>query len=202
MLLATSGLAPDDKWQLALHSDSDHKLSVKRVTGDEDSTCVKNGAAYAFFPLNGVSDNNGWLLNLHYTSICYRAFPPYWNHQRAEDRDRVETQIRRAAAGLASWLEKHPEIRHVDWRLEDLRDSADSPGGVGVGQCLEQSWNESPCDRVGRAASASKLRCPPSYLDKSLGRRPWPGIDPNKTVDQHGSYCRVKSGISSIAGSP
>jgi hypothetical protein len=114
------GLAADDKWQLALHTDSQFRLSIEPVAGDEDGTSVKYGAAYAFFPLDAVNES-AWPLRLHlHLDLPTELSRRDWNHESAKDRATVQDQIQRAIAGLAEWLERFPEKRHVNWRLEDL----------------------------------------------------------------------------------
>lgn len=115
------GICEGDRWQLALHADSDFKLRVERA-GDEQGFGLKEGAAYAFFPLNKVN----WPFRLHlHIELQPNLARDDWNPNLAPS---VEGQITRAVKAFADWLEQHADRRHENWRIEDLvRD------GVGSG---------------------------------------------------------------------
>ncbi len=107
------GVAPGDLWQLALHADSLFRLRVEQED-DEHGTTIKDGSAYAFFPLNAVN----WPFRLHlHLKLPTNLARSDWN---PDDAAQIEEQIRRAVAGLAAWLEKHTDKWHPNWRLESL----------------------------------------------------------------------------------
>jgi hypothetical protein len=104
---------PEDLWQVALHADSDHRLRVEREA-DERGTTLKDGAAYAFFPLNAVS----WPFRLHlHLKLPTNLARDNWNH---DERDQIEEQIKRAVVGIASWLEAHGDKWHPNWQVASL----------------------------------------------------------------------------------
>ena len=104
---------PEDLWQVALHADSDHRLRVEREA-DERGTTLKDGAAYAFFPLNAVS----WPFRLHlHLKLPTNLARDNWNH---DERDQIEEQIRRAVIGVSSWLEAHGDKWHPNWQVPSL----------------------------------------------------------------------------------
>ena len=115
------GIAEGDRWQLALHADSDFKLRVERA-GDEQGLGLKEGAAYAFFPLNKVN----WPFRLHlHVELQPNLARDDWNPNLAFP---VEGQITRAVKAFADWLEKHADRRHENWRIEDLLRDGVGPG--------------------------------------------------------------------------
>jgi hypothetical protein len=115
------GISEGDRWQLALHADSDFKLRVERA-GDEQGLGLKEGAAYAFFPLNKVN----WPFRLHlHVELQPNLARDDWNPNLASS---VEGQITRAFKAFADWLEKHADRRHENWRIEDLVRDGVGPG--------------------------------------------------------------------------
>ena len=103
----------EDLWQVALHADSDHRLRVEREA-DERGTTLKDGAAYAFFPLNAVS----WPFRLHlHLKLPTNLARDNWNH---DEHDQIEDQIKRAVVGIASWLEAHGDKWHPNWQVASL----------------------------------------------------------------------------------
>lgn len=170
------GLAVEDRWQLALHTDSQFRLSVARVSGEEEETSVKDGAAYAFFPLNAV--NSAWPLRLHlHLDLPTELSRRDWNHERATDREVVEAQIRRAIAGLAEWLERHPDKRHDDWRLEDLVEREPEKSEQWARVVWEALLHETKSRRVLRTLDGSFVSAEAAVsielLDKVEARRAW-----------------------------
>ena len=170
------GLADQDKWQIALHTDSKFQLSVASAAGKEEETSVKEGAAYAFFPLNAV--NSAWPLLLHlHLDLPTELSRGDWNHESAADRETVETQIRRSIAGLAKWLEQHPDKRHADWRLEDLVKRVPENNELWARAVWEALQRESKSRRVLRALDgafvAAEGAASVELLDKEEARRAW-----------------------------
>lgn len=107
------GTTPGDVWQAALHADSDYRLRVEKEA-DERGTTLKDGAAYAFFPLNAVS----WPFRLHlHLKLPTNLARDNWN---SEERRQIEDQIRRAVLGIASWLEAHWDKWHPNWQVASL----------------------------------------------------------------------------------
>lgn len=107
------GVAKGDLWQIALHADSSFRLRVEREE-DERGTTIKDGSAYAFFPLNGVN----WPFRIHlHLKLPTNLARSDWN---PDDGSQVEEQIRRAVRGLAAWLDRHADKWHPSWRLESL----------------------------------------------------------------------------------
>ncbi|MBN9688984.1 MAG: ATP-binding protein [Verrucomicrobia bacterium] len=176
------GLADGDKWQIAVHTDSQFRLSVARVSGEEEETSVKDGAAYAFFPLNAV--NAAWPLRLHlHLDLPTELSRRDWNHERATDRDAVEAQIRRAIAGLAAWLERHPDKRHDDWRLEDLVERVPERNELWACAVWDALLHETKSRRVLRvldgsfaAAEGEARTVSVALLDKEEARRAWAAL--------------------------
>ena len=110
------GVAPGDLWQLALHADSQHKLRLN-LEDDEKGVTLKEGSAYAFFPLNGM--NQTWPFRLHlHCKLPTKLERDNWNPADAAD---VEDQLRRAIRGMVAWLEAQAdELAHVEWGIERL----------------------------------------------------------------------------------
>jgi hypothetical protein len=107
------GSAADDLWQVALHADSQHRLRVERED-DERGATLKDGAAYAFFPLNSVS----WPFRLHlHIKLPTNLARDNWNH---DERAQIDEQIQRAVDGVTAWLEAHTDKWHPNWRVESL----------------------------------------------------------------------------------
>jgi hypothetical protein len=173
------GLADGDKWQIAVHTDSQFRLSVARVSGEEEETSVKDGAAYAFFPLNAV--NSTWPLRLHlHLDLPTELSRRDWNHERAMDREAVEAQIRRAIAGLTEWLERHPDKRHTHWRLEDLVERVPEKNGQWARIVWDALLQETKSRRVLRALDGSFVAAEGAVsvelLDKEEARRAWAAL--------------------------
>ena len=108
-------------WQMALHADSEHRLKLDKED-DERGVSLKDGAAYAFFPLNEVS----WPFRFH----LHLRLPP--NLQRGNwnpaDSLAVKDQIRRAMQGMASWLEaRMGSLAHAEWGVERLVEQKPAP---------------------------------------------------------------------------
>ncbi len=107
------GVNEGDLWQIALHADSSFRLRVEQEE-DEQGTTIKDGSAYAFFPLNGVN----WPFRIHlHLKLPTNLARSDWN---PDDAPQVEEQVRRAIHGLAIWLDRHADKWHPAWRLESL----------------------------------------------------------------------------------
>lgn len=108
-----SGISDGDLWELALHADGQHRLRVERED-DERGTTVKDGSAYAYFPLNAVN----WPFRFH---LQLRLSPNLardnWN---PDERAHVLDQIERAVSGMGHWLEVNADKWHPNWRIESL----------------------------------------------------------------------------------
>ena len=109
------GIGEGDVWQVALHADQKFRLRVEQEE-DEHGTTIKDGAAYAFFPLNAVTKTWPFRLHLH-IKLPTNLARDDWN---PDETTQVQEQIRRAAAGMADWLEQHTDKWHSDWRIESL----------------------------------------------------------------------------------
>ena len=107
--------AADESWQVALHADSEFRLKVGQEE-DEHGTTIKDGAAYAFFPLNAVTKTWPFRLHLH-IDLPTNLARDDWNPDEAAQ---VQYQLKRAVAGMAAWLEHHTDKWHPDWRFESL----------------------------------------------------------------------------------
>lgn len=105
----------DESWQVALHADSEFRLKVGQEE-DEHGTTIKDGSAYAFFPLNAVTKTWPFRLHLH-IDLPTNLARDDWNPDEAA---KVQHQIRRAVASVAAWLEHHTDKWHPDWRFESL----------------------------------------------------------------------------------
>ncbi|HXG49422.1 MAG TPA: hypothetical protein VNO52_17495 [Methylomirabilota bacterium] len=109
------GVNDGDLWQIALHADGAFRLRVEQEE-DERGTTIKDGSAYAFFPLNGVN----WPFRIHlHLKLPTNLARSDWN---PDDAAQVEEQILRAVRGLATWLDRHADKWHPSWRLEFLMD--------------------------------------------------------------------------------
>ena len=109
------GIGEGDVWQVALHADQKFRLRVEQEE-DEHGTTIKDGAAYAFFPLNAVTKTWPFRLHLH-IKLPTNLARDDWN---PDETTQVQEQIRRATAGVAAWLEQHTDKWHPDWRIESL----------------------------------------------------------------------------------
>ena len=105
----------DGDWQVALHADSEFRLKVGQEE-DEHGTTIKDGAAYAFFPLNAVTRTWPFRLHLH-IELPTNLARDDWN---PDETAQVHHQIQRAVAGVVAWLERHTDKWHPDWRIESL----------------------------------------------------------------------------------
>ena len=108
------GLGAGDRWQIALHTDSSFRLNADRDS--EASRTVREGGAYAFFPLNDANRDFSLRLHLH-LDLATNLSRSDWNPAESEN---VRAQIRRAVTGLAEWLEVNPEKQHTAWSVEKL----------------------------------------------------------------------------------
>ena len=108
------GIAEGDHWQIALHSDSNHLLNFKN--DDDAAFSLREGGAYAFFPLNDANRDFFFRFHLH-LDLPTNLSRGDWN---AEERDNVRAQIGRAIDALGEWLETHSTTRHSDWQIEGL----------------------------------------------------------------------------------
>ena len=109
------GIGDGDVWQVALHADQKFRLRVEQED-DEHGTTIKDGAAYAFFPLNAVT--NTWPFRLHlHIKLPTNLARNDWNPDEATQ---VHQQIQRAVEGVTTWLERHTDKWHPDWRIESL----------------------------------------------------------------------------------
>lgn len=105
----------DGSWQVALHADSKFRLRVGQEE-DEHGTTIKDGAAYAFFPLNAVTKTWPFRLHLH-IDLPTNLARDDWNPDEA---GQVQHQIGLAIGRVAAWLEHHTDKWHPDWRFESL----------------------------------------------------------------------------------
>lgn len=108
------GLAKEDHWQIALHADSRKLLNFKN--DDDAAFSLREGGAYAFFPLNDANRDFFFRFHLH-LDLPTNLSRGDWN---AEERENVREQIGRAIDALAEWLETHSVKRHADWQIEGL----------------------------------------------------------------------------------
>lgn len=108
-------------WQVALHTDSQHKLHLDRED-DERGVSLKDGAAYAFFPLNAVS----WPFRFHlHLKLPTNLARDNWNSADALE---VENQLRRAIQCMADWLDTHFELLTGNgWSFEKLVEQRPTP---------------------------------------------------------------------------
>lgn len=164
------GAAPGDLWQVALHADSSFRLRVGKED-DEQGTSIKDGSAYAFFPLNSVS----WPLRLHlHLKLPTNLARDDWN---PDDAPQVREQLRRAIRGLAEWIERHPDKRHADWRLEDLVERVPEQNELWARAVWEALLLEAKSRRVLRTLDGSFVSADDAVsielLDKGEARRAW-----------------------------
>jgi hypothetical protein len=108
------GIADGDHWQIALHADSKALLNFKN--DDESRSSLRDGGAYAFFPLNDANRDFFFRFHLH-IDLPTNLSRGDWND---EERENVREQIGRAVDALAEWLETHAAKRHPDWQIERL----------------------------------------------------------------------------------
>jgi hypothetical protein len=110
------GIAPGDLWQLALHADSQHSLRIEKEA-DERGVTLKDGSAYAFFPLNGM--NQAWSFRFHlHIALPTKLERDNWN---PEDSAAVEEQMRRAIRAMGDWLNtRFDTLVRADWSFEHL----------------------------------------------------------------------------------
>ncbi len=108
-------------WQVALHADSQHRLRLDHED-DERGVTLKDGAAYAFFPLNSVS----WPFRFHlHIKLPTNLARDNWNPADAAD---VEDQLRRAVRGMVAWLETQADtLAHGEWGFERLVNQRPAP---------------------------------------------------------------------------
>jgi hypothetical protein len=112
------GVLAEDRWQVALHASSDFRLRKDRDP-EEHGVSVREGAAYAFFPLSDVV----WPFRIHlHLDIKTNLARGDWN---PSEEPKVREQIRRAIAGTLRWIERFKSRHHADWRVEELIE----PGG-------------------------------------------------------------------------
>jgi hypothetical protein len=106
------GEAPDDMWSLCLHADSEFRLT-SRGTG-KNQFGLKEGAAYAYFPLMGVP----WPLRIHlHIDLPTNLSRGSWN---VDVEHEVRRQIRSAAHGLSAWLANQSARWISTWSIEDV----------------------------------------------------------------------------------
>ena len=110
-LTATEGSHP---WKLALHADSKFQLSIRKESGE--STSLREGAAYAFFPLTIP-----WPFRLHlHLDHPTNLDRSNWNPEQPEA---VRHSLESAAHGLARWLAAFHLLWHENWSLAALVES-------------------------------------------------------------------------------
>lgn len=108
------GTTPGDSWQIALHTDTEFRLRTER---DPDaSRSVREGGAYAFFPLNDANRDFSLRLHLH-LDLPTNLSRSDWNPAETQN---VRVQIGRAVAGLGEWLEANQQKYHASWGVEKL----------------------------------------------------------------------------------
>lgn len=109
-------------WRIALHADSEFRLKVGKEPGE--ITSLREGAAYAFFPLGATTAH--WPFNLHLhldypTNLSRSDWSP-------ENPSEIRVQIRQAIDGLGTWLESHGRNWHETWSVSSLvRDRPERP---------------------------------------------------------------------------
>ncbi len=103
-------------WQIALHADGQHRLRLDRET-DEMGMTLKDGAAYAFFPLNGL--NQAWTFRFHlHLKLPTKLERDNWNPEEAP---RVEELLRKAIRTMAEWVDAHfDSVVGNNWSFERL----------------------------------------------------------------------------------
>ncbi len=108
-------------WQVALHADSQHRLRLDHED-DERGVTLKDGAAYAYFPLNAVS----WPFRFHlHVRLPTNLARDNWN---PADAPVVEKQLRRAIRGMADWLDSHfDSLAGNGWSFEKLVEQRPAP---------------------------------------------------------------------------
>ncbi|MBE7536898.1 MAG: hypothetical protein IT285_06155 [Bdellovibrionales bacterium] len=106
--------ATSNPWKIALHADSNFLLSVSTQAGEFLS--LREGAAYAFFPLSTVTAN--WPFRLHLHLDCPTDLSR--NNWSPENPEEIRSRIRAAAAGLCQWLEANPSKWHDEWDLSAI----------------------------------------------------------------------------------
>jgi len=122
-LTSTEGSRP---WKLALHADSKFQLSIRKESGE--TTSLREGAAYAFFPLTIP-----WPFKLHlHLDQPTNLDRSNWNPEQPEA---VRHGLEAAAEGLAKWLEASQPLWHENWSLAALVENvpAKPPGGQSLG---------------------------------------------------------------------
>ena len=101
----------DKPWRIALHADGSFRLNLRREEGE--TTSLRDGSAYAFFPLSIP-----WPLRLHlHLNLPTNLDRSNWS---PENPDEVRQQIVAAVDSLGRWLEQSRELWHEDWRVAQL----------------------------------------------------------------------------------
>ena len=141
------GANSDDKWQLALHADASFRLQVRR-TDDGQAASVRDGSAYAFFPLHDVV----WPLKLHlHLDLPTSLSRGDWAHGNFVQSAAVEEQIRRAVSVMSNWLTSRDDLWHPEWRVESLLEQTPTQ---------DQKWPRFLWQRLcENAQSVAILRC-------------------------------------------
>jgi hypothetical protein len=99
-------------WKLALHADSNFSLSFKAEAGE--TTSLRDGAAYAFFPLSIP-----WPFRIHlHLDLPTNLDRSNWSPDNPDEE--VRKQIDTAVAALGQWLEAKHEQWRADWSIGDL----------------------------------------------------------------------------------
>ena len=99
-------------WSLAIHADSGFKISFKIEPGE--TTSLRDGAAYAFFPLSIP-----WPFRVHlHLDLPTNLDRSNWSPENAEES--VRNAIETAAASLGQWLQKNHASWHQEWNVAQL----------------------------------------------------------------------------------
>lgn len=110
------GAEATDKWQLALHADSTFQIRGRRAD-DGQAASVRDGSAYAFFPLHDVV----WPLKLHlHLDLPTSLSRGDWAHGNLAQSAAVEEQMGRAERVMSHWLAVRCDLWHPEWRVEAL----------------------------------------------------------------------------------
>lgn len=98
-------------WRIALHADSLFRLNFRRE--DEETTSLRDGVAYAYFPLSIP-----WPLRLHlHLDRPTNLDRSNWSPENPEE---IRQQIVAAIDGLGRWLEHNRGIWNEDWSVAQL----------------------------------------------------------------------------------
>lgn len=113
---------PPRLWQVAIHADRHHRLRIEKdEEGGEQGVALKDGAAYAFFPLNALKAGS-WPFRFHlHLKLPTNLSRDNWN---SEDAAKVEEQLRQAVRSTAAWVDaRFDSMAGAKWSFEKLIES-------------------------------------------------------------------------------